>query len=220
MKYIVGVDEVGRGPIAGPVTVCVFLMQADYDILKHFKNRKLKDSKKLSSNERKRIRTELNKAKLAGSVDFTIVSRSAEYIDRLGISKAVNGSIEEGIRKLLRLNYNLDENNTKIELDGALKISQEFIDKVQTRYKQSLEYTVNIKGDERIPSIACASILAKIVRDNYMCYMSKKLYDQDGTWYNWAQNVGYGTMEHYALIEKHGLTPYHRKSFLTRLKAN
>jgi ribonuclease HII len=68
MKYILGIDEVGRGPIAGPVTVCAFIMRADADVLVHFKNRKLKDSKKLSDKERRRVRSELNKQKLAGNV--------------------------------------------------------------------------------------------------------------------------------------------------------
>jgi ribonuclease HII len=220
MKHIVGVDEVGRGPIAGPVTVCVFIMQANYDILQHFKNRKLRDSKKLIDGERKRIRTELNKAKLAGYVDFAIVSKSAEYIDSVGISKTVSVCIEEGLQKLIRLHHNLDKNNTKIELDGALKLTPEFIHKVFKKYGQQLDYTVNIKGDEKIPSIAAASILAKVVRDNRMTYLSKKLYDSDGIWYNWVSNVGYGTKEHYELIKKHGITEYHRKSFLTKLEIN
>jgi ribonuclease HII len=217
MKYIVGVDEVGRGPIAGPVTVCVFIVQADYDILKHFKNRKLRDSKKLSDTERNRIRTELNKAKLAGYIDFAIVSKSAEYIDKNGISKAVSVSIEEGMQKLLRLHYNLDKSNTKIELDGALNLTSKFIQKVHSKYGQQLGYTVNIKGDEKIPAVAAASILAKVVRDNRMIYLSKKLYDIEGKWYNWSSNVGYGTKEHFDLIHKHGITEYHRKSFLKKI---
>ena len=216
MRYLVGVDEVGRGPIAGPVTVCVFIMQADYDILQHFKNRKLRDSKKLSDIERKRIRTELNKAKLAGNIDFAIISKSAEYIDKRGISKALGVCIEEGLQKLLRLHYNLDKSNTKIELDGALKLTPEFVQKVFKKYGQQLDYSVNIKGDENIPAVAAASLLAKVGRDNRMVYLSKKLYGEDARWYNWASNVGYGTKEHYSLIDKNGLTEYHRKSFLTK----
>jgi ribonuclease HII len=217
MNYIVGVDEVGRGPVAGPVTVCIFIMCANYDILQHFKNRKLRDSKKLSYSERKRIRTELNKAKMVGYVDFAIVSKSAQYIDKNGISKSVQKCIEDGIQKLFKLNYNLDEKNTKIELDGALKLSDEFIEKIFKKYKQKLEYTVNIKGDENIPAIACASILAKVVRDNRMVYLSKKIYDTENKHYNWESNVGYGTMDHYGLIQKYGLTEHHRKTFLKRV---
>lgn len=217
MKYIVGVDEVGRGPIAGPVTVCVFIMQADYDILKHFKNRKLKDSKKLIETERHRIRTELNKAKLAGFVDLTIISKPADYIDKHGIAKSVQRCVEEGVLRLLRLNYVLDTKNCSIELDGALKLCPEFLKKIEDKYQQKIGYKVTTKGDEKIPAIACASILAKVARDNYMKRIGLEIYNKSGKWYNWTNNAGYGTKEHYGLIKKHGLTPYHRKSFLSRL---
>jgi ribonuclease HII len=218
MKYIIGVDEVGRGPIAGPVTICVFLAHADYDILKHFKQRKLRDSKKLSETERGRIRTELNKAKLAGFVDFTIVSKPAHYIDKHGISKSINRCIEEGLLRLLRLHYTLDSKNCQIELDGALRLKPEFVEKVQSKYRQKIEYRVTVKGDEKIPGIACASILAKVARDNYMKRVGLKLYNEKGRWYNFAQNVGYGTKEHYELLNKHDISAYHRQSFLSNFK--
>lgn len=218
MKYILGIDEVGRGPIAGPVTVCAFIMRADVDVLVHFKNRKLKDSKKLSDSERRRVRTELNKHKLAGNVDFAIASRNAEYIDEHGISNAVQKCIQQALSTLLRLNYELDSSSTSICLDGALKIDKVYIDRVLKKYGQSIEYSANIKGDENIPAIACASIMAKITRDNYMVYLHKKLYDSEGKWYAFDTNVGYGTREHYEYIEKYGVTTHHRKSYLTKKK--
>ena len=216
MKYIVGIDEVGRGPIAGPVTVCVFLMQADYDILQHFKDRKLRDSKKLTQGERKRIHTELKRAKVGGYVDLIVVSVSAEMIDKNGISLAIKSCIEEGLLRLLRLGHVLDQKNCQIELDGALKLHSDFLVRIQNKYQQKLEYRTAIKGDENIPAIACASILAKVARDRYMKTLGQKICDADGRWYNWASNAGYGTKEHYELIEKHGITSWHRKSFLSR----
>ncbi|MEN9852611.1 MAG: ribonuclease ribonuclease [Candidatus Parcubacteria bacterium] len=218
MKYIVGIDEVGRGPIAGPVTVCAFIMHADADVLMHFKNRKIKDSKKLSDNERRRVRSELNKQKLAGSVDFAIASRSAEYIDEYGISHAVQKCIQQALSTLLRLNYVLDSTSTTICLDGALTIDQAYIDRILKKYKQSIEYSVHTKGDENIPAIACASIMAKITRDNYMHYLHKKLYDSEGKWYAFDTNVGYGTREHYEYIEKYGITAHHRRSYLKKIQ--
>jgi ribonuclease HII len=217
MKYILGIDEVGRGPIAGPVTVCAFIMRTDVDVLIHFKNRKLKDSKKLSNTERRRIRTELNKEKRAGNIDFVLASKSAQYIDKRGIQKAVQVCLQQALSGMLRLNYNLDSSTTKICLDGALSVEEQFIHKIHKKYGQKLEYSVNIKGDENIPAIACASIMAKITRDNYMVYLSKKLYNEEGKWYGWASGVGYGTKEHYEMIATHGLTSYHRKSFLKKL---
>ena len=214
MEYIVGIDEVGRGPVAGPVTVCVFIVKRDYDLLKYFKNRELKDSKKLSDKIRREIRAEFNKAKLRGDLDFVLISKSASYIDKNGISKSVSKCIEEGLFKLCKLNYNLDKKHATLHLDGALKIEKSFIDEIKNSFGYVLKYDVNIKGDEKIPVIACASIMAKVTRDNYMIYIGKKLYDEEGWWYNWQSNMGYGTKEHYLLIKKHGITELHRKSFL------
>lgn len=217
MKYIVGVDEVGRGPVAGPVTVCVFIMPEGVDVLQYFKNRTLRDSKKLSASERQRIRTALNKTKLAGLIDFVIISKSAEYIDKHGIAKSLQMAIEQGLRKLISLNYNLDKKNCQIQLDGSLKLSPKFLEKTLTNNQQNLSCNVNVRGDENIAAIACASILAKVARDRYMQTLGQKLYDQEAKWYNWASNAGYGTKEHYELIEKHGLSQQHRKTFLKKL---
>lgn len=214
VKYIVGIDEVGRGPIAGPITFCAFIMKSDTDILKVFDKRILKDSKKLSDIKRREIRTKLNKLKLSGDVDFVIVSTSAKTIDSIGLSKVIKKSIESCLSKLLRLNYNLDKSNTKIYLDGGLKIDNEYIIKIKKKYNSDLEYETVIKGDEKIESIACASIMAKITRDNYMIYSANKLYDKDGKFYDWKNNVGYGTSKHYEYLKLHGATDLHRQSFL------
>lgn len=217
MKYIVGIDEVGRGPVAGPVTVCAFIMKSDIDLLVHFKNKKLKDSKKLNDKERRRIRAELNKQKLFGAVDFVISKKQADYIDKKGISLAVQKCIQECLNKLRLLGYSLDEKNTFIHLDGALNIDPDYLKKIKESHDMRLAYDVNVKGDENIPAIACASVLAKVVRDNYMIYLSHKIYDTESKWYNWSSNMGYGTKEHYDLIKKYGITKWHRKTFLKKI---
>ncbi|MDI9355180.1 MAG: ribonuclease HII [Cyanobium sp. MAG06] len=213
-KYIIGVDEVGRGPVAGPVTICVFIMNKDYNPLKYFKNNILKDSKKLSDESRRKIRTVLNKDKLKGEIDFVIISKSAEYIEKNGIAKTIKICIEDGLKRLIKLNYNLDKKYTEIMLDGAMRIDDAFVEKIMDKYKMNLKYSINIKGDENIPAIALASILAKVCRDNYMIYLEKKIYDEEGRFYNFKNNVGYGTAEHYEYIKKYGVTKYHRKSWI------
>jgi ribonuclease HII len=217
MKYIIGIDEVGRGPIAGPVTVCACIVQADYDLLKHFKKRLLKDSKKLSDIERRRIRTELNKQKFAGTFDYVIASKSAEYIDKHGIVPAVQSCIQDALNQLIGLNYSLDEKITQIELDGALSINPKYIESVFERQQQRIAYRVTTKGDETVPAIAVASILAKIGRDNYMNWLHNKLLASENKSYGFDTNVGYGTAAHYAHIKKQGITKYHRQSFLKKV---
>lgn len=219
-KYIVGIDEVGRGPIAGPITFCAFIMKSETDILGIFDKRILKDSKKLTDAKRREIRTKLNKLKLGGEVDFVIHSTSAKIIDSIGLSKVIKQSIESCLNKLIRLNYDLDKSNTKIFLDGGLKIESEYKSKIKKKYNYELEHEAVIKGDENIPAIACASIMAKITRDNYMIYSANKIYDKDGKFYDWKNNVGYGTSKHYELLTVHGITELHRKSFLKNYLAD
>lgn len=217
ISYVVGIDEVGRGPIAGPITFCALIVKSDFDILSLFKNRVLRDSKKLNDKNRREIRTKLNKLKLAGELDFVIVSKSAKEIDNKGLSKVINSCLEELVMKLLRLNYNLDKSVTHIKLDGGLKFKAEFIDKINTRFGFVLGAETIIKGDEKVGAIALASIMAKITRDNYMLHASNKIYDKEFKFYNWGANVGYGTREHYEYIKKFGLSDIHRKSFLKSL---
>ena len=84
---MLGIDEVGRGPLAGPVTVCLFFASKNTDLLSLFDNRKLKDSKKLTKKKREEIYNSLLKMKKAGLVNWKIINSSADKIDRIGISK-------------------------------------------------------------------------------------------------------------------------------------
>lgn len=202
-KYIIGIDEVGRGPLAGPVTVAAVAARV---------NLKLKDSKKLSPKQREIWfdyikESQKSKAK-SQRLYYAIASVSPKVIDRINISKAANLAATRAFQKLvnsyaiasvLTKNNNV---NVKIFLDGGL-----YLKKLQTtNYK--LKTKTIIRGDEKIPAISLASIVAKVTRDRMMRKLHKK-YPR----YAFDQHKGYGTKKHFKAIKKYGPSPIHRKSF-------
>ena len=195
MKTIVGVDEVGRGPLAGPVSVCV--VSCDAEIYKNLiSNRQLpasgKDSKKLSVGERERYFKILRLLSHEGKISYSINHISNKTIDFRGLSFAIKKAIALSVKKL-----KLNPKNCEVLLDGGLKVSKEFKN----------QKTI-IKGDEREKIIAWASILAKVSRDNLM-YKAHKKYPN----YGFEMHKGYGTKLHKKTILKYGLSPFHRRSF-------
>jgi len=194
MKGFIGIDEVGRGPLAGPVTVCAFYLDKKHSIYAMFP-KGLKDSKKLNKEKREEIFKQVKKEKMI----FIVSSRSAEHIDKHGIVSSINACINSCIVGLEK--KGIDTYKTPIKLDGGLKLPKEF-------KKQS----THIKGDENFPEIALASICAKVTRDRYMCNLAKKFPK-----YFWYENVGYGTKKHREAIKKHKPTKFHRKSFLKNI---
>lgn len=200
---VVGIDEVGRGPIAGPVTVCAFYTNNEKYLKKLLFNNTIRDSKKLSKKLRNNVYLtirNLRKNKTQDvDIEYSIVSQSAEYIDRHGINKAIESCIAKALRNL-KMKYD-DIEALTIKLDGGLKLPSEYIN--QSTY---------IRGDENHVAIAIASIMAKVTRDRYMEKMSKKY-----TEYDWVNNVGYGTKKHYTSINLHGVSKLHRISFIKRL---
>ncbi len=194
MKATIGIDEVGRGPIAGPVAVAAF----------HFKSKNLKfkafpiplrDSKKLTRIQREAWFIQIKVWQKEGKCDFKVTMISASTIDRIGIAPAIRRALARSLYGLKTKHYRL------ILLDGGLKAPQEFKN----------QKTI-IKGDEKEPAIALASIVAKVTRDRHMRWQAKKFPQ-----YSFENHVGYGTRAHYAAIRKHGLTPLHRKTFLSKL---
>ncbi len=206
MKYIIGIDEVGRGPVAGPVTLCACIIPKTFKIKKIFIDGKIKDSKKLKKDSRYKIYQTILKLRKLEVVDFAVSSRSAEYIDKHGISKAIKScikSILNNLEKKKSLYFCMSSQRTlgfsvEIVLDGSLYAPEE--------YKN--QKTI-IKGDEKELSIALASIIAKHTRDSYMEKLAKQINKYD--WYN---NMGYGTAKHMEAIKKYGLTKYHRKTYI------
>jgi ribonuclease HII len=148
MKFVIGIDEVGRGPVAGPTAVAAFRLRS-----KLVSPAPLRDSKKLSREQREVWFKYLKTA----DCDFAVTMISAKEIDRIGIAPAIRKAMAACLKKI-DAKY-----SETILLDGSLHAPKEF-----TKQK-----TI-IKGDEKEPAIGLASIVAKVTRDRYMCAAAKK----------------------------------------------
>ncbi len=187
-QYIAGVDEVGRGPLAGPVVAAAVVLPADFDVLG------VDDSKKLSEKKREQLYDLI----LEKAVCYGIAEKDNHIIDRVNILEATKLAMAEAIEKadaMLR-------ERTGGEIDFVLFDAMQ-IDAVN-KPQMSL-----IKGDAKSVSIAAASIIAKVTRDRKMVD-----YHQQYPYYGFSSNKGYGTKAHYEGLESHGVTPIHRDSFL------
>lgn len=193
MKWIVGIDEAGRGPLAGPVTVGLVKIPVDFDweLVPG-----VNDSKKLSEKKREIIFERTKELAKQGSIEFSVRSVSAQSIDDKGIVPAIQRAIESGIEEL-----QLRTENCYVKLDGSLKAPKEFS-----------QETI-IGGDGKEPVIGLASIMAKVTRDRYMIEEDKKY-----PGYGLAQHKGYGTKAHREAIIQHGFSSIHRQSYCTNLK--
>lgn len=192
--FIIGTDEAGRGPGAGGVFASAVYFQNPTDELIN-KLSSLNDSKKLS----KKKRDELYDIILENTINSTVCIE-VEEIEKINILnaslKAMKLACENVINEVRARNFTILVDGNKL-IKGFL-YPQQFI----------------IKGDSKSASIAAASILAKVSRDRYMENLHMK-YPQ----YNWIKNAGYLTAEHLDAIDKYGITPIHRKSFLRKHKA-
>ena len=175
-----GCDEVGRGCLAGPVVAAAVILPVDYH------NPWIQDSKKLSKHTREELIQEIKGAALG----WAIAEASVAEIDRINILQASFLAMERAIQQLPQAPEHL-------LIDG-------------NRWKSTLpySYTCVIKGDGKFASIAAASILAKVYRDDLM----EKL-GQEFPHYGWEQNAGYPTKKHREGIQFHGSCDWHRKSF-------
>ena len=184
----VGIDEVGRGCIFGPVFASIVVISAENNHL--LKKIGVDDSKKLSEKKRNSLLPKILKL----SKDWGIGQSSVREIDRYGIRHATELSMVRAINKLKLT-------PSKIYIDGNLPLSlwhgeQEMI----------------IKGDSKLTSISAASILAKVKRDALMIRLEEKYKG-----YVLYKNKGYGTSDHFLSIKQFGITNMHRKSFLKKL---
>ncbi len=189
MMRIAGIDEAGRGPLAGPVAVGLVAIPEGFN-KKFFKG--IKDSKQLSAEDRELWYSLALEAKKRRDLDFHVALVSEKVIDRHGISYALRLGIK---RCLTALSVTA---NSQIFLDGALKAPVEF----------THQLTV-VRGDEKIPIISLASIVAKVTRDRKMVKLSKK-FPQFG----FHIHKGYGTRGHVSALRQYGTTELHRLSFL------
>ena len=179
-EFEVGIDEAGRGCIAGPVTASAVILP------KGFNNKYLDDSKKLSEKKRLELKIIIEKE----AVDYSVFFINAKIIDKINILnstfKAMHGAL----------------NNLKTQPNFILVDGNKFI-----QYND-IPHKCIIKGDGKYQNIAAASILAKTYRDEYM----KKLHSKYPE-FGWNTNKGYGTKFHMDMINKHGKSDFHRKSF-------
>lgn len=179
---VAGIDEAGRGPLAGPVVAAavIFLSyNCDYA-------NQLQDSKKITARKRVELYDKLISDQ---NICYNYAIINEEEIDKLNIFNATKKAMEMAVAKLAcEASYFL--------IDGKFKM-----------ITKTNSYPV-IKGDNISNSIAAASIIAKVVRDQIMHDLATK-YPQ----YDWQNNAGYGTKKHLAAIEKYGITKFHRKSF-------
>lgn len=201
MKLIIGVDEAGRGPLAGPVTVGVFSAPENFrQKLIKILGGKIKDSKQISPIKRYTIYRIFLKLRDEGKVSFSVSHISNKIIDRRGISYATNLGIKRCLRILeleIRNSLKIENFKLKIVLDGLLKAPENYTN----------QQTI-IRGDATNIFIACASIVAKVSRDALMKKLAKK-YPK----YGFEIHKGYGTKLHRTNIKKFGLSEIHRKSF-------
>jgi len=188
---IVGIDEAGRGPLSGPLSMGLVAFSNNHGL--SFSG--LKDSKKLSSKKREDWFKKINLWQKEGKLIFSHIFISPHVIDTKGLAWALRRAVELVVKK-----SGIRVRGTKIFLDAGLRAPRQFNQK-------SI-----VKGDEKIPTISLASIVAKVKRDRYMVRIAKK-YPQ----YGFEIHKGYGTVLHRKFIKKHGVTAMHRKSFLNSL---
>jgi len=186
---MIGVDEAGRGPLAGPVAVGLVAARSDFDILEAFPG--VADSKKLSPGARENLYSLVEMFAARGEIKFVARFSSHIYIDKYGMTKAVGRAIESGLKRL-----DIHHSEAAIQLDGLLKAPKHYA-----------QETI-IKGDELVPIISLASIVAKVRRDRLMRRLAREY-----PAYGFEQHKGYPTPAHYAAIEEHGLSDVHRRSY-------
>lgn len=196
MRYIIGIDEVGRGCLAGPVVVSAVLVRSDWK-----PNGKLRDSKKLSAFGREKWFENIKQSDIA----FAISRVSPGVIDRTNISKAANKAASRSFDKLIE-KTNPKKSALKIYLDGGLYIWSKERQELMGKNAKTV-----VKGDEKINAVKLASIVAKVTRDKYM-----KRLDKVDPRYEFAVHKGYGTKKHRELIRRHGPSDNHRLTFLSK----
>ncbi len=196
IKYLIGIDEAGRGPLAGPVSLAVVVWEArrDRELKQLFAG--VKDCKQLSEKQREEWGVKLKKAEREGLIKIAASFASNAVIDERGIAPAIRLALARALRRLA-----LSPAECRVLLDGSLRAPRQY------PQQETL-----IKGDEREPIIALASIVAKVRRDRLMTRLARQY-----PGYGFELHKGYGTRAHYAAIKKFGCSPLHRQSFLTNL---
>lgn len=190
IKYVVGIDEAGRGPLAGPVAAGAVVIGPNTEL-----NPMITDSKKMTEKRREEVFEYIKE----NSLGYGIGMVDAKVIDRVGIQEAVRMAMIDAINQVEEMikhkaEYLIIDGNGVLSIEGY---SQEKL----------------VKGDLHHYSISCASILAKVTRDRYMYEMSK-IYPV----YGFEKHVGYGTKYHMDMLNTYGPCEIHRRSYAPVLK--
>jgi len=185
-RFLLGIDEVGRGPLAGPVAIGAFLLDLAHFDLNFFLNTKIRDSKTMSQKQRLHALSQFDENAYLYKVFFA----HSSVIDRIGIQPAIFSIIKKALFEFYgRYDFVL--------LDGNLKINT-----------TTIPHLSLISADSKCFSVAAASIVAKVTRDQLMTD-----FDSQYPGYNFTSHKGYGTAAHFAALRRLGPCPIHRRSY-------
>lgn len=202
MRYVIGIDEVGRGALAGPVVVAAVATPNGL-VLRPKRLPKLRDSKGLSPRQRELWYSYISEHPQLFTASARIYQRG---IDRLNISRSANLAASRALDRLLaQLAKSRGQIAGEVLLDGGLYLGDE-------KHRDLKSRTI-VRGDQKRNPIKLASIVAKVTRDRYLDTL-------DGRYpgYNLNRNKGYGTKTHFQVIQKRGVLKIHRESFLRKRK--
>jgi ribonuclease HII len=192
-QYVVGIDEAGRGPVAGPLAVGAVIARINTPVEHAFFAKGVRDSKQLTLGKREALFAWLQQH---NDIRHVVSMVGPRVVDRDGISSATATAISRALRRLVPENCSRDD--IRVLLDGGLRAPETFV-----------QQATIIKGDQKEPLIALASVAAKVMRDKKMRNVSVQ-YPQ----YGFDKHKGYGTKEHYRAIKQFGICDSHRRSFL------
>lgn len=199
MRYMLGVDEAGRAPLAGPVAVGVVAVPKGFDVLREFPG--VRDSKRLTEPARERLFERLLKRAAGGDLSYRVSWGQHTEIDERGMTIAVKRAVRRGILALVRecgsQTSGIQKSDFHILLDGLLYAPREYA-----------QETI-IHGDDLVPLISLASVAAKVSRDRLMTRLARR-YPQ----YGFEQHKGYPTRAHYSALALYGPCAIHRRSYL------
>lgn len=195
MKYLIGIDEAGRGPLAGPVAVGAVSLRPDFDAEQV---RGAKDSKMMTPRTREKLYEQMCVLRAAGKLEFAVAFSDAAMIDQEGIVPAIRSALARALGGAMGT---IAPDECEVRLDGGLRAPGHFKNQITI-----------IRGDQTELAISLASIAAKVERDAIMREIAQQF-----PAYGFDVHKGYGTAMHRRMIKEVGLSPIHRATFCTRI---